>query len=209
MTEFISLAVPDHTDADSSRCSAEEWTLRHWHRTSAVQCCHLQPLVDKMIPIYFDDPALGSDDLNRVSQMFISDKAGKNYYGQHLGFVTRAHDSIQCLSNLPYIALLLDLNVKPKLSVTFPENEPNHVETDRCLRFYVSEISKTTFPFLSQHPQVASGLRRLVSAEGSAIPNHSQSPRQIWKYCQTTQLAVGSARCMIIEYNSNHDCTIS
>jgi hypothetical protein len=49
MTDFISPRVPDETDADSlsATCSAEEWTLRHWHRTSAVQCCHLQPLVDK------------------------------------------------------------------------------------------------------------------------------------------------------------------
>ncbi|KAG1831604.1 hypothetical protein EV424DRAFT_160503 [Suillus variegatus] len=170
MTEFISPPVPDQTDADSlsARCSAEEWTLRHWHRTSAVQCCHLQPLVDKMIPIYFDDPALGSEDLNRVSQIFISDKAGKNCHEHDLGLVTRTHDSIQCLSNLPYIALLLDLNVKPKLNVTFPEKEPIHVETDRCLRIYASGISETTFPFLSQHPGVASQLRGLVSRQKEA-----------------------------------------
>ncbi|KAG2158309.1 uncharacterized protein EDB93DRAFT_1325447 [Suillus bovinus] len=167
MTEFILPPVPDQTDADSlsARCSAKEWTLRHWHRTSAVQCCHLQLLVDKMIPIYFDDPALGSDDLSRVSQMFISDKAGKNCHEHDLGLVTRTHDSIQCLSNLPYIALLLDLNVKSKLNVTFPEKEPNHAEKDRCLRIYASGISKTTFPFLSQHPQVASQLRGLVSRQ--------------------------------------------
>ncbi|KAG2141144.1 uncharacterized protein EDB93DRAFT_639299 [Suillus bovinus] len=170
MTEFISPPVPDQIDADSlsARCSAKEWTLRHWHRTSAVQCCHLQPLVDKMIPIYFDDPALGSDDLNRVSQMFISDKAGKNCHEHDLGLVTRTHDSIQCLSNLPYIALLLDLNVKPKLSVTFPEKEPNHAETDRCLRIYASGISQTTFPFLNQHPEVASRLRGLISRQKEA-----------------------------------------
>ncbi|KAG2095463.1 uncharacterized protein F5147DRAFT_718410 [Suillus discolor] len=170
MTEFISPPVPDQTDADSlsARCSAKEWTLRHWHRTSAVQCCHLQPLVDKMIPIYFDDPALGSDDLNRVSQIFISDKAGKNRHEHDLWSVTRTHDSIQCLSNLPYIALLLDLDVEPKLNVTFSENEPNHAETDRCLRIYASGISGTTFPFLGQHPVVASQLRGLVSRQKEA-----------------------------------------
>ncbi|KAG1775166.1 hypothetical protein EV702DRAFT_449659 [Suillus placidus] len=78
MTEFISPTVdPKHTTAEESRCDGQEWTLRHWHRTSAVQCCQLQPLVDKMIPIYFDDPALGSEGTERVSQIFISDKAGK------------------------------------------------------------------------------------------------------------------------------------
>ncbi|KAG2047170.1 hypothetical protein BDR06DRAFT_964261 [Suillus hirtellus] len=170
MTEFISPPVPDQTDADSlsARCSSEEWTLRHWHRTSAVQCCHLQPLVDKMIPIYFDDPDLGPEDLNRVSQIFISDKAGKNRHEYDLGLVTRTHDSIQCLSNLPYIALLLDLNVEPKLNVTFPEKEPKHPETDRCLRIYASGISETTFPFLSKHSGVASQLRGLVSRQKEA-----------------------------------------
>ncbi|KAG1847975.1 hypothetical protein C8R48DRAFT_730899 [Suillus tomentosus] len=155
MTQFISPLVPDQTEADSlsARCSAEEWTLRHWHRTSAVQCCHLQPLVDKMIPIYFDDPDLGSEDLNR------------NCHEHDLGLVTRTHDSIQCLSNLPYIALLLDLDVEPKLNVTFSENEPNLVETDRCLRIYASGISETTFPFLSEHLGVARQLRGLVSLQ--------------------------------------------
>ncbi|KAG2336290.1 hypothetical protein BDR05DRAFT_1006008 [Suillus weaverae] len=53
MIELISPRVPDQTDANSSsaRCTAKELTLQHWHRTSAVQCCHLQPLVDKMILI--------------------------------------------------------------------------------------------------------------------------------------------------------------
>ncbi|KAG1762739.1 hypothetical protein EV702DRAFT_1206236 [Suillus placidus] len=164
MTEFISPRVPDQTDANSpsARCTSEEWTLRHWHRTSAVQCCRLQPLVDKMIPIYFDDPVLGSEDINHVSQMFISDKAGKNCNEQDLGFITRKHDSIQCLSKLPYIALLLDLNANPKLNVTFPKKEPNHVETDQCLRIYASGISETTFPFLQKHWRVAEELRGLV-----------------------------------------------
>ncbi|KAG1799086.1 hypothetical protein EV424DRAFT_1559508 [Suillus variegatus] len=168
MTEFISPPVPDQTDADSLRCSPEEWTLRHWHRTSAVQCCHLQPLVDKMIPIYFDDPTRGPEDLSRVSQIFISDKAGENRHEYDLGLVTRTHDSIQCLSSLPYIALLLDLNVEPKLTVTFPEKEPYHIETGRCLRIYASGISESTFPFLSQHPEVASQLRGLVSRQKEA-----------------------------------------
>ncbi|KAG1798588.1 uncharacterized protein HD556DRAFT_1306037 [Suillus plorans] len=135
----------------------------------------IEPLVDKMIPIYFDDPALSSDDLNRVSQMFISDKTGKNYHEHDLGLVTRTHasGSIQCLSNLPYIALLLDLNVKPKLNVTFPEKEPNHAETDRCLRIYASGISKTTFPFSSQHPEVASQLLRGLVSWQKKVPSQT------------------------------------
>ncbi|KAG2124410.1 uncharacterized protein EDB93DRAFT_1193755 [Suillus bovinus] len=140
----------------------------------------------KLHIIYFDDPALGSDDLNHVSQMFISDKAGKNCHEHDLGLVTRMHDSIQCLSNLPYIALLLDLNAKPKLSVTFPEKEPNHAETDRCLRIYASGISQTTFPFLSQHPEVASRLRGLVSRQKEAPSQTTLEP--LVKFGSTARL---------------------
>ncbi|KAG2335492.1 hypothetical protein BDR05DRAFT_1006757 [Suillus weaverae] len=85
---------------------------------------HLQPLVDKMIPIYFDDPAFGSNDVDRVSQMFISDKAGKSFNEGDLGVITRKHGSIQCLSELPCIVLLLDFNADTKLSVTFPKKKP-------------------------------------------------------------------------------------
>ncbi|OAX36055.1 hypothetical protein K503DRAFT_330006 [Rhizopogon vinicolor AM-OR11-026] len=84
----------------SDRCTAAEWTLRHWHRTSAVQCCHLQPLINKMIPIYFDDPKL-PDDMHCVSQIFISDKAGKNVRKRNLNIIRRTHSSIDCLSTLP------------------------------------------------------------------------------------------------------------
>ncbi|KAG1732293.1 hypothetical protein EDB19DRAFT_1912133 [Suillus lakei] len=89
MENFISSTYSKLADVESSsaRCNAQEWTLRHWHRTSAVQCCHLQPLVDKMIPIYFDDPALGSNDADRMSQMFVSDKAGKNCNESTLAFI--------------------------------------------------------------------------------------------------------------------------
>jgi hypothetical protein len=154
-----------NVDSSSARCDSKEWTLRHWHRTSAVQCCHLQPLVDKMIPIYFDDPALGSTDVDRVSQIFISDKAGKTSNERDLGFITRKHGSIQCLSELPCIALLLDLKMDSKLSVTFPKKKPKHSKTDRCLRIYASGITDTTFPFLRDHFNVAELLRGLVSRQ--------------------------------------------
>jgi len=101
-----------------------------------------------MIPIYFDDPILGCEDIRRVSQIFISDKAGKNSNQRDLGFITRTHPSINCLSPLPFIALLLDLNGESKLDVSFRERERNHPETDRCLRIYASGVRRATFPFL-------------------------------------------------------------
>ncbi|KAG1729995.1 hypothetical protein EDB19DRAFT_2012466 [Suillus lakei] len=168
MTEFIS-PPNDPKRTAAGQLSAEEWTLRHWHRTSAVQCCHLQPLVDKMIPIYFNDRGLGSD-LNRVSQIFISDKAGKNCNMRELGFITRSNHSIQCLSGLPYIALLLDFNLAPRLIVEFPQEEPTHRETDRCLQIYASGMSAATFPFLREHSEVATQLRGLVSRQKEDPP---------------------------------------
>jgi len=104
-----------------------------------------------MIPIYFDDPNLGCEDIKRVSQIFISDKAGKNCNQRDLGFITRSHFSIDCSSSLPFIALLLDLNGKTKLDVSFAEREPNHPETDRCLRIYASGVGRATFPFLRKY----------------------------------------------------------
>ncbi|KAI6108312.1 hypothetical protein F5141DRAFT_1122332 [Pisolithus sp. B1] len=57
--------------------AADEWTLRQWHRTCAVQCCYGQPPVDKMIPVYFKD-CPGQTDLSRVSQIFIIDRAQRS-----------------------------------------------------------------------------------------------------------------------------------
>jgi hypothetical protein len=109
-----------------------------------------------MIPIYFDDPNLGCEDIERVSQMFISDKVGKN--PNELGFITRTHPSINCLSPLPFIALLLDLNGESKLDVSFAERESNHPETDRCLRIYASGVKGATFPFLREYSHVVETL---------------------------------------------------
>ncbi|KAG2141361.1 hypothetical protein DEU56DRAFT_979858 [Suillus clintonianus] len=167
MTELIS---PGPGPGDSKQPTleiAEEWTLRHWVRTSAVLCCDLQPLVDKMIPIYFDDPTLGSDDLKRVSQIFISDKAGKNPIARELGANTRKHDTIRCSSTLPYITIRLDFNVEPQLNVTFPERDPNDAETDRSLRINASGLKETTFPFLCES-DITIFLRRLISREEEA-----------------------------------------
>jgi hypothetical protein len=94
--------------------------------------------------------------------MFVSDKAGKNSNERETGFTTRTHDSIKCLSSLPFIALLLNLNGEPKLNVSFAET--NHPDTDRCLRIYASGVGHATFPFLAMSgPQVEAVLAGLIS----------------------------------------------
>lgn len=117
------------------------------------------------------DPDVDSEDINCVSQMFISDQAGKNCNDQSLGRITRNHDSIQCLSDLPYIVPPLELNVKSRLHATFSMKMPNRSETDRCLQIYASGINDTTFPFLGQHSEFSSHLHGLVSR--STAQNYS------------------------------------
>ena len=112
-------------------------------------------LSTRIIPIYFDDPELGLDDIDRVSQMFVSDKTGKKSNKEDTGFITRTHESTKCLSPLPFIALLPDLNGEPELSATFPENDPIHFETDRCLRIYASGLNPDTIAFLRIFPKQA------------------------------------------------------
>ncbi|KAG2091835.1 uncharacterized protein F5147DRAFT_657842 [Suillus discolor] len=70
--------------------------------------------VDKM------DSDLGPDDMKRVSQFFISDKMWRHHHAE-LSHITRKHETIQCLSDLPYIAVLLDLNVvlDPRIFIVF------------------------------------------------------------------------------------------
>ena len=111
-----------------------------------------------MIPIFFDDPTLGSD-MERVSQIFVSDKAGRQSHKKDTFFVRRTDSSINCQSSLPFIAILLDLNHdgKRKLKVTFEQNPDN----DRCLRIYASGLDEKTFPFL--HPGIARLLQDLIS----------------------------------------------
>lgn len=56
------------------------------------------------------DSDLGPDDMKRVSHIFISDKTWRHHHAE-LSHITRKHETIQCLSDPPYIAVLLDLNV--------------------------------------------------------------------------------------------------
>ncbi|KAG2106646.1 uncharacterized protein F5147DRAFT_230010 [Suillus discolor] len=73
--------------------------------------------------------------------------------------VRRKHGPIQCSPELPCVALLLDLNVDPKLRITFPK-ELKHSKIDQCLRIYVA-------PHLHSY-KVAELLRGLVLRQEEA-----------------------------------------
>ncbi|KAH7881912.1 hypothetical protein F5I97DRAFT_1991629 [Phlebopus sp. FC_14] len=125
-----------------------EWTLRHLCRSSAVQCCHTQPLVDKVIPIYFD----GAGKLEGPSHIYISDKAKESSNQSLLSSITPRALGINDMA-LPYIAILLDMG-RPKSEFTVTFTEPNPVLRNpggpeaKPLRIYAAGMYADTFPFL-------------------------------------------------------------
>ncbi|KAH7882242.1 hypothetical protein F5I97DRAFT_1985411 [Phlebopus sp. FC_14] len=125
-----------------------EWTLRHLCRSSAVQCCHTQPLVDKVIPIYFD----GAGKLEGPSHIYISDKATQESNKSILSSITPRALGINDMA-LPYIAILLDMG-RPKSEFTVTFTEPNPVLRNpggpeaKPLRIYAAGMYADTFPFL-------------------------------------------------------------
>ena len=120
----------------------DSWTLHHWNRTSAVQCHHGQKLVDKVIPLYFSDT-------KQVSQIFISDKATKSGNSSDLAFICRGDPSINCATDVAYIAILLDLGTsKSKFTAKWLSHRNNDGPS---LRIYAATIDNTTFPSLASY----------------------------------------------------------
>ncbi|KAI6042758.1 hypothetical protein EDC04DRAFT_2891606 [Pisolithus marmoratus] len=163
-------------DVDHDQLDGNEWTLRHWHRTSAVQCCYNQPLVDKMIPIYFkdnDENPLPDNhlrkDLSCMSQIFISDKAQRSSNEADLQNIARTHDSINCNSPQPWIAILVDLGMSDSVvRFTFPVGQSDRespIEGGPCLRIYAAAINVDTFPFLSRSERLPLTLQNIISWE--------------------------------------------
>ncbi|KAI9462598.1 hypothetical protein HD554DRAFT_2330393 [Boletus coccyginus] len=145
----------------------EQWTLRHWQRTSAVQCCHQQPVIDKAIPIYFKGGPEGASAESRMSQIFISDKARRSTDSKKaLHGITRRHENLRGKDGtfnpdsdpLPYIAILADLGQPSSFSLTFPERNTD----DRCLRIYAAGVDTVTYPFLGRYPAIMDALQDFV-----------------------------------------------
>ncbi|KAH7903157.1 hypothetical protein BJ138DRAFT_1168488 [Hygrophoropsis aurantiaca] len=155
--------------------SSNDWTLRHYVRSSAAQCCFLQPLVDKMIPILFNDDK--AQDSDCVSQMFISDKAGKSKHNKDsLHDITRDDVSINCRNERPWIAILNDLGLeKPRCEVTFG--------VDKCLRIYISGTNSTSYKWMNRFPSILDTLRHLVVRQEEPI-NHDPVAERLQRQVQ-------------------------
>ncbi|KAH7909921.1 hypothetical protein BJ138DRAFT_1102282 [Hygrophoropsis aurantiaca] len=174
-------------DIESPYCA--NLTLRHWLRTSAVQCYHRQPDIDKMIPIFFDTQKDG-DDENHISHLFISDNAGQKSSKRILNSIQR-HKLLtksDPKSNLPYIAVVLDLGVENesfKLTATYPEPDKSQTN-DYCLRVYATGRDLLSAPFLNECPDMANVLKHLV------MRHHSLGYEEPFAKHLQDQMAFGS-----------------
>ena len=156
-------------------CSTHEWTLRHLYRTSAVQCCYHQLAVDKMIPILF----MSKDGSVSVSQIFISDKVQQTGNRTHLNYITRKR--INCISELPYIAIIVDLGL-PSSAFEAKWSSAGSKDAD-SLRIYAAGINSTTFPFLESHPSIADILRDIMSPPKSLTIQDLQAKMRYGSTC--------------------------
>ncbi|GBE88894.1 hypothetical protein SCP_1403020 [Sparassis crispa] len=149
---------------------AKQWLLRHWARTAAIQCCHGQPLIDKVIPIYFHNAGRSLQD--SMSLMMISDKAGATASPTDVNAIQAKHVSINCVTGLPCIAVTLDMGVvKTEVRSTFSAKQSPRLnslgyadpdEEDSCLRIYASGMNAKTFPFLEEQVSLETLLQSIV-----------------------------------------------
>ena len=95
-----------------------------------------------MIPIYFPDS-------RKVSQVFISDIANKPPNLSALEFINRGEPSVNCSSDIPYIAIVVDFGgEKSNFRTRWYQYRDNDGPS---LRIYASGIDQDTFPFLETH----------------------------------------------------------
>ncbi|GBE88876.1 hypothetical protein SCP_1402840 [Sparassis crispa] len=165
--------VEDICDESRRNWCAKQWLLRHWARTAAVQCCHNQPLVDKVIPIYFQKTGRSLQD--SMSLIMISDKAGANASPTDVNAIQAKHASINCVTALPSIAVTLDMGIaETKVRSTFPTRRSPRADgqhtvpeiedpaNDLCLRIYATGMNAKTFPFLEEKVGLETLLRSIV-----------------------------------------------
>jgi hypothetical protein len=141
--------------------SRADFIKRCWYRSSAVQCCRSQPLVDKVIPICYLDPHEARPTLPRFSQILISDRVRKRPTEGDLDFIT-PKSILGYESSEPYIAILLGLNASTK-----QKPQVTTVPKPFSLRFYVQGTTAQSFPFLEKRPDILYALTQILDLENT------------------------------------------
>ena len=154
-------------------------------RTAAVQCSHNQPIIDKVIPVYFDDDSILNVE-DRMSVLLISDEARVKGGGMvALNSIVACNETIDCDTGRPYVAILMDMGVEDIGGDAVPTSQLHDSSTSEresltkgedtpVWRVHVEGMSDKSYPFLKQHEGVASLLCRLVvRARGDVMPKIS------------------------------------
>lgn len=163
--------------------STEEFLTRVWYRTGALQCCHGQPSIDKVIPMYkLGDARSGAkpakgwmSETDLVSYILVSDRAREESTQRDLNSVTPK--SIGTGTGNPYITILLDLRIgedlgqsklesrsqsksksEPKPKELIVHETDNPAEDGPCLRIYAPGIHTDIYPFMAE----VEGMERLL-----------------------------------------------
>jgi len=134
-------------------CRPEDFLLRLWVRTAAVQCTHAQPIIDKCFPIYFAYKDNRSA-LKRMSSMLVSDKRTIVSNAEKLVFVVPGAVGLD--TQLPSVAILTDMGLEHGAVYT------SYNSKQRCLQIHVPGTSQSSYPFLNKVPGVESQISHLT-----------------------------------------------
>ncbi|KAF8594720.1 hypothetical protein BDV93DRAFT_131989 [Ceratobasidium sp. AG-I] len=155
----------------------EDCITRHWYRTTALQCCHDQPWIDKVIPMYYIAPPSKTKSkakstplpptqpkqqpgrgVKPVSYILISDRANGDTKSS-LNCIT-PKSALQATTGQPYIAIYLDLRISGKApNFTFV---PKSSTDSASLRIYAPGLNTKTYPFLKAIPDTMSLLEGML-----------------------------------------------
>lgn len=125
-----------------------------------------------MIPIYFADSG-------QVSQIFISDRAGQTSSLAGLASINRDDEYINCTSDVPYIAILVDWRLERS---EFEDMWCPTGDDGPSLRIYAAGVNASTFPFLRDHHLVEEF-------------HHLVFPEKVASYQATTEIGDGCRMC--------------
>ncbi|KAB5592444.1 hypothetical protein CTheo_4091 [Ceratobasidium theobromae] len=163
-THWISMASV-LWDVETELSVRPDFAELHYYRTSAAQCSHDQPLVDKVIPIFYRD---SSTLQSRFSHILISDRARNKLSKNDLESIT--HKTIFGYeSTEPYVVILLDISVLASESAVSCECEWGTSSCGPC-RIYVPGVNATSFSFLKDYPDILAPLTSMINAVQAPDP---------------------------------------